>query len=288
VKRCLFCETSFASEGWECPGCGRSPERRGPFPLFAPSLLEETGRDADYAHDAIAAAELRHFWFRSRRRLVVWALRRYFPSAASVLEIGCGTGFVLEGVREAFPGWRLAGTDALVASLERTAPRLPGTALYQMDARRLPFREEFDVVVALDVIEHVDEDREVLGEFFRALPPGGGVLLTVPQHPWLWSPLDDWSHHRRRYTRGELTEKLGRAGFRLERATSFSSLILPFLIAARKRPVGDRFDPLQELRIPGALNALLKMPAALERGLIRAGMSFPAGGSLLVVARRPA
>jgi SAM-dependent methyltransferase len=156
-----------------------------------------------------------------------------------------------------------------------------------MDARHIPFRDEFDALLALDVVEHIEDDRAALHEMAQALRPGGVLILTVPQHPWLWSALDEWSGHKRRYERHELRARLAGAGLRVERLTSFSSFVLPLLVLARRRPKPAVFDPLAELRISRPLNALLRLPSALERGLIGAGVSFPAGGSLLAVARRP-
>jgi SAM-dependent methyltransferase len=245
-------------------------------------LAEGESLDDVYTHDAILSAQAHHFWFNNRRRLVVWALARYFPSAARMLEIGCGTGFVLAGVREAFPKLGLVASDSHVTSLRHAATRLPELDLLQLDARRIPFRDEFDVLGAFDVIEHIDEDEDVLQEMRRALRPRGGLLLTIPQHPFLWSAFDDWSQHRRRYTQGELRAKLDRAGFDVLRFTSFSSLLLPLLVLSRRRPGPDLLD---ELRIGPIVNGLLAAPTALERALIRAGVSFPAGGSLLAVAR---
>lgn len=287
MKRCLRCDATFASGDWTCPSCGGRPSEGPGYLLFAPELAGGGFGDADYAFEAIEAAEARHFWFVARRRLVLWALGRYFGGARSVLEVGCGTGFVLEGIQRARPGLLLAGTDVLGASLGRAARRLPGVDLFQMDGRRIPFREEFDALLALDVIEHIDEDEDALTEMRNALRPGGGLVLTVPQHPWLWSELDAWSGHKRRYRRSELVARLEGAGLRLERMTSFAALVLPLLVLARRRRT-KQFDPLAEVRLHGMVNALLRVPSALERGLIAAGVSLPAGGSLLAVARRPA
>jgi SAM-dependent methyltransferase len=219
---------------------------------------------------------------------VVAALRRHCPHARSLLEVGAGTGFVLEGVRAEFSGLAVTGTDALVASLSRAARRLQGAALCQMDARRIPFRDEFDALLALDVIEHIDEDETALREMRSALRPGGALVLTVPQHPWLWSTVDEWSGHRRRYTRRDLLGRLSAAGLRVAYVTSFTSLLLPLLALARfRRPKLQEFDPLAEVSIAPGTNAVLRFVSAVERALIRAGMTFPAGGSLLVVAHKP-
>jgi SAM-dependent methyltransferase len=239
---------------------------------------------------SLAAAEKDHFWFRARNRLLVWALERYFPNAASFLEVGCGTGFVLTGIRDAFPDLRLVGGEYYGAGLPFAHERLPGVELTQLDARELPFEDEFDVVGAFDVIEHIDEDERVLAEIARALRPGGGLLLTVPQHPWLWSHADDRAMHKRRYRRAELVDKARGAGFEVLRATSFVSLLLPVMTAsrvlARRRDTAD-CDPMAEFEIPSALNRAFEAVLGLERALIRAGVSLPVGGSLLLIARLP-
>jgi hypothetical protein len=122
----------------------------------------------------------------------------------------------------------------------------------------------------------------------HTLRPGGLLVLTVPQHPALWSAVDDFSRHRRRYTRKELIGKVRGAGYDIARCTSCFSLTLPMLIVARQRPTRRTFDPVAELRIPRFLNWLLGALVAVESLVIKLGISLPAGGSLLVIARRPA
>ncbi|MCU1336544.1 MAG: ric methyltransferase [Bryobacterales bacterium] len=217
-----------------------------------------------------------------------WAFGRWFPAADSFLEIGCGTGFVLSGLQERFPQLHLAGSEIFTEGLRFAERRLPGVALFQMDARKLPFDGEFDVVGAFDVLEHIEEDELVLAGLFRASRPGGGLLLTVPQHRFLWSNVDQYACHKRRYTRPELIRKVQHAGFKIVRATSFVSLLLPLLLLSRwkrNRP-GTCFDPLAEYKIGRLTNGILETTLGVERALIMQGVSFPAGGSLLLIARR--
>jgi SAM-dependent methyltransferase len=287
VKLCLGCGAEFDRPDWNCPVCPLRPGRRGDTLLFAEDLAHGDGSDAEYCWDDLIAAEERHFWFRTRRRLVLWAIGRYFTGARSLFDVGCGTGFVLEGVRRGFPAIRLTGGDVRLRWVEEAAPRLVGVPVLQVDARRLPFRGEFDVACALDILEHIEDDERVLGEMYRALRPGGGVLVTVPQHPWLWSAVDEFSRHKRRYTRRGLAAKLQRAGFAEVRLTSFFSFLLPALALARlrRRRVGD-FDPADELRVSRPVNGILASLSSIEQLLLRASVSLPAGGSLLAVARR--
>jgi SAM-dependent methyltransferase len=282
VRRCLSCGTTFA-DGWRCPSCGFEPAPNG-FPDFVTAVGDTFPEES---FDLLARLEESSFWFRARNELIGWALGRYFPRGRSFLEVGCGTGFVLRGLRERRPELALAGGEPFIGGLEVARSRLPDVPLYRLDGANLPFEDEFDVVGAFDVLEHVEDDRAVLRELHRAVKPGGGVLLTVPQHPRLWSAVDDFSRHLRRYTRAELVEKSRAAGFRPVRATSFVSVLLPLLLLSRLRGRnGDEpYDPETEYRLPPAVDAVLERVLAGERALIKRGVSFPAGGSLLLVAR---
>ena len=123
---------------------------------------------------------------------------------------------------------------------------------------------------------------------FQALKPGGGIAITVPQHPWLWSSADDHACHVRRYKVDELRQKVQRAGFKLAYETSFVSLLLPAMLASRlgkQRKKADEAD-LSELRLPSWLNAVFETIMNLERLLIRAGLRFGLGGSRLLVATK--
>jgi SAM-dependent methyltransferase len=213
---------------------------------------------------------------------------RHFPQAKTLLEIGCGTGFVLRGLRQAAPHLRLFGADLYSDSLNFAARRAPDADLFQMDARAIPFAAAFDVIGAFDVIEHIEEDTAVLAQMHRSLRPGGGLMLTVPQHPALWSRMDTISYHKRRYTRRELVAKVEAAGFGVDYVTSFVMLLLPAMLLARliRHRRRAQFNPLAEFTINPALNRLLAAVMALEGWLLQAGMRFPAGGSLLLVAHK--
>jgi SAM-dependent methyltransferase len=254
--------------------------------MGAPTAQRTEGFDpAGFAE--LAAIEPGSFWFETRNELIVWALGRYFPGASAMLEVGCGTGFVLGGVARARPHMRLIGSELFAEGLAYAKERAPGAELIQMDARRIPYDAELDVVGAFDVLEHIDEDEEVLGQMRRALRPGGGILITVPQHRWLWSPADEAAHHVRRYTRAELVGKVKRAGFEVERVTSFVSSLLPLMAASRFVKRHRETEVSSEFKVGRATNAALTAALRAELALIRRGVSFPAGGSLLVAARLP-
>ena len=286
MKKCLACEARFQSDDWTCPNCRFCPTLRDQIFHFAEDT-SDGGFKPEY-FPRLAAIEQAHFWFRVRNQLIQWALRNYFPDAKSFFEVGCGTGFVLAGIREKFPALQLVGSDIFTDGLAFAKARLPGVRLYQMDARSIPFEGEFDVVGAFDVLEHLVEDNTALAQMFNAARPGGGLLISVPQQRYLWSASDEHAMHQRRYSRAELRGKVESAGFRIERITSFNSLLFPLMVWSRMQQKRDQeFQPGRELEISPTLNKILESILKLERLLIEKGVSFPVGGSLLLIGRRP-
>lgn len=240
------------------------------------------------AFEFLAAAEDSHFWFRSRNRLITWALGRYFPQASRLLEVGCGTGVVLAEIGTRFPTLKLVGADVSNEAL-RVAGQRVAAELVQFDARHIPFEDEFDVVCAFDVLEHIDEDETALAQLAAATRHGGGLLVTVPQYQWLWSASDDYARHRRRYTKREIDEKVERAGFTVIRSTAWVSTLLPIVALSRRRDrrPGAKYDPCRELRVPRSVSRAFEFALDFERSLIRLGVTLPFGVSRLVIARKP-
>lgn len=236
--------------------------------------------------DALPVLEERHFWFIGRNALIAWAVGRYFPLARTFLEVGCGTAQVTGALQRACPALSFTASEALREGLLVAERKAPGAELVQADVQDLPWEEEFDIVGAFDVLEHVADHAGAARQIARAVKPGGGVIVTVPQHPWLWSPLDDYSHHHRRYSRSALVALLAQAGLRVDRVTSFVSLLFPVLIASRLAQRGRPVDPHGEYRLSRFANWVGEKTLNVERALIRSGVSLPVGGSLLAIARR--
>jgi SAM-dependent methyltransferase len=234
----------------------------------------------------LASVEAGNYWFESRNRLIVWALARYFPSARSFLDVGCGTGFVLQAIAAAFPSMTLAASDVGDRGFTYARARVPRAEFFVADAAKIRVPRTFDVAGAFDVLEHIPDDEGALAALAAAVEPGGGLLITVPQHRWLWSAADDYSHHMRRYRRRELVTRVTAAGFTVLRVTSFVSVLLPLMAAVRWRERHRPYVPLAAMRVAPATNAALTTALTAERATIRAGLSWPFGGSLLLVARR--
>lgn len=249
--------------------------------------MAATGYDASL-FARIAAIEADSFWFRERNRLLVSTLKRHFPSARELLDVGCGAGGVLAALRSAFPALRLVGTDLFEEGLALARARVPDAEFAQRDARDLPYDEDFDVVGAFDVLEHVDRDDLMLRSMYRATRSGGGIVVLVPQHRRLWNDMDVVARHQRRYSRNELVERTRAAGFDVRVVTSFVTALMPAMAISRvaRRLSGRPYDPVRELK-PRGLNTVFERVLRTERHLIERGVSLPFGGSLLLVAYKP-
>jgi len=241
--------------------------------------------DAAFAYFAKAEAE--HWWFRCRNQLIIWILKSRASNLRDFLEVGCGTGYVISGIARAFPLLKLEATEYFENGLVFARQRLPSCSFRQLDAKAMVEAEAYDGIGSFDVIEHIDADQVVLDNLFRALRPGGLLLLTVPQHPWLWSATDVYAHHIRRYTRMDLCQKVKTAGFQIEYCSSFVCLLLPVMALQRILLRTRQFDPDSEFKINPLLNKFLYLVMQLEFALMMFGLRFPAGGSLLLVARKP-
>lgn len=256
---------------WRCPDCGIGslrPDRRGLRCASCAAFFEcldgiwqfgpafRPGGFPAERHDALAAIEEHHFWFGARDHLVLRMLERQLPSSARavrVLDLGCGSGRVLARLEAA--GFEAAGVDGHPEPLSIAARRAPRATIVHADVRDLPFAaHQFDAVLLLDVLEHV-EPGPLLREIARVVRPGGGLLVTVPARPGLWSRMDEQAGHRCRYTIGQLTEELDATGWTLQRSTHYQFLLLPLVALTRR--LARRREAAIERRPPRWLNSLL-------------------------------
>ena len=144
--------------------------------------------------------EAGNWWFRSRNQIILWVFRKYAGTFKNFLEVGCGTGFVLNAIRNSYPNVKLHGSEYFEEGLTHARKRVPTANFSKLDARKMTDEERFDCIGAFDVIEHIKEDKLVLSRLSRALKKGGVLLITVPQHRWLWSSVDEYACHVRRYS----------------------------------------------------------------------------------------
>ena len=229
------------------------------------------------------ALEDTHWWFRSKRTLVVSLLRRFGVLGGPGLDVGCGAGGTLAGL-----GARWVGVDAdplaLSLSQRRGLTRLAGAA-----AEALPFRAgTFAACLCLDLLYHrnVPSEAGPLRECHRVLRPGGVLILTDSAFDWLRSAHDGAVHGARRYTRRELVEHVRTAGFTPLLASYAYCLVFPAVAAVRlARRGGSAGSDVYAL--PRPLNSALLGVQAVERALLRLS-PLPFGSSVVLVARKAA
>lgn len=255
------------------------------FKCFAPDMAVENDGFDPQTFRFLMENEDKYFWFRERNQIILWAIKEFFSNAKLFLEIGCGTSYVASAIERTFPNLTVYGSEIFIEGLKHASLRLKKEQLFQLDARKIPFDNVFDVIGMFDVLEHIDEDQKVLEQIYKALKPKGGVILTVPQHKFLWSKSDEHACHKRRYAGKTLKEKLIKAGFRIRYMTSFVTLLMPFLLASRlTNSFKKDFCPLQEFKLPQPLNIIFGYTLKLEQILIKRKISLPFGGSLLAIA----
>jgi SAM-dependent methyltransferase len=229
-----------------------------------------------------------HWWFEGRRA-VIWALLDRAGLTAPgeglrILDAGCGTG------RNLIEFGRLGdarGIDSSPEAIEFCRRRGVGGAT-EGRLEGLPFEDgAFDLILATDVLEHIEDDRSVMRELRRVAAPGGRLLATVPAYRWLWSQHDDAHHHFRRYTLRDLRERLRAEGWEAAEWSYFNTALLPPIAAVRtlgrRRPPSDGRPDLK--LTPPALNRLLLAPMQAEAAMIRRGARLPAGVSIGIVCK---
>lgn len=222
----------------------------------------------------LAELEGTHWWYRERRHLLARQVRDLAPGVAlDVGAAGGGNTRVLRGL-----GWRAVAVEYGAEGAGVAKDR--GLATLRADATALPVADaSIDLVVAFDVLEHIEDDEAAVAHVFRALRPGGRYLVAVPCDPRLWSAHDEAVGHVRRYTRTTLEQLLRGAGFEVGRLRSWNVLLRPVVALRRRASTGSDLDEMSPV-----VNAGLRAIITAERYLpVR---SLP-GVSLLVSCRRP-
>ena len=234
-------------------------------------------------YEAMAEHDERHWWYRARRQVIAELIRRKvsLPSDAKLLEIGCGTGHNLPMLGE-FGSIDALEVDPIARGmaekrLRRTVLSSPLPAL-----KGLP-DNTYDMIAALDVVEHIPDDTAALEGIARVLKPGGKLLMTVPAHQWMWSAHDVVNHHQRRYSKRDFKRLVDQSPLQLESIGYLNSLLFPLAMAQRlaSKLTGKEDANLAPPAEP--INQVLERVFALERRVI-GRISLPPGLSLFAVA----
>jgi SAM-dependent methyltransferase len=241
-------------------------------------------------YSQIFQIEQTHWWYAGRRKIVFdWVFRILDRTTrARILDVGCGTGYNLDILR------KLGFSDVYGLDI---APE----ALYFCEARGLPqvicgdltdvpfANESFDLVLALDIIEHLEDDLRGLRGMARLLKPGGALVIFTPALPSLWSLQDEVGHHFRRYTTAELKQKTLKTGLEIVKLSYANSLLFPLVWVGRMilRMVQNRVTLISEADLsPNWSNEILKNIFSTERAMLRR-INFPVGVSIFCVCQKP-
>ena len=229
-----------------------------------------------------------HWWFVGRRAILETFLKGIIQNPKSqiqnprILDVGCGTGANLEMLSQF---GQAEGVDVSDEALDFC--RQKGLTVQKGLAEILPYaNESFNITTALDVIEHLDDDVAGLKEMHRVTKSGGYSLIFVPAFMWLWGVQDDISHHRIRYTRKQIVERIEKAGFAVERATYANFTFFAPVLGGRTlmRLTGIKPESENNINI-SALNGLFGKLFSAERFWLK-NLNFPFGVSIVVAARK--
>lgn len=247
------------------------------------------------AFQQLAQLERGHWWFRGRRALFIPMLRQELAEIRPrrILDLGAGTGGWLGDLFGLGDRLYFTELDHQAAGLAQARNRAQGM---RAKVEQIPIQSNsIGVACLFDVLEHVNEDQLALAECWRILEPGGVMVISVPAHPWLYSRNDEVAGHFRRYTRGELKQKIHAAGFNIKRCTFVNSLLFPpiaLVVLASKllqklwpRAMKDNHTNLS-WPMPAWVNSMLFRMFRSELGLLRHGQ-LPFGHSLFLIAEKP-
>jgi len=278
---------------YSCRNCGKIyPDKEGII-QFAKDTQHEEQYFPDNAFEILYQSEEKNFWFRVRNKIIGNTITRYLPPPSRILEVGCGTGYVSWYLKKL--GYHVECADLFFEALQFCKARDAGYLYYQYNLSDRIFIEEFDGVCAFDVLEHIEDDDAVLRNLHDALKPGGLLFITVPADRRLWSAMDIYAEHKRRYSMQELQAKVEGKGFKIIKLSYFMTLLYPFILLSRKLSLrtgnindGDRKKQIQkeamsELQPNIIINSLFFLIFSLDVPLI-SSFTLPFGSSLLCVA----
>ncbi|NEQ67212.1 MAG: class I SAM-dependent methyltransferase [Symploca sp. SIO2D2] len=234
-------------------------------------------------YENLKEVETRHWWFRGRRKVILDRIRSLSPKPKMrILEAGCGTGgnFKLLSTFGSVKAFEIDDDSVAYAQSLELADVERG---YLPEAN--PFEDDsFDLIVAFDVLEHIEPHREAVEDLLKCIGPNGKFLITVPALPALWSYHDEQHQHFRRYTKKTLRQTLEENGWEVQKISYYNFFLFPLAYVARKlNPKGS--SEKADLKVPmGLVNFIFTKILHLESFLIKF-MSLPIGLSLVCIAQ---
>jgi len=227
-----------------------------------------------------------YWWHVGRKEIVRKVINRLnIPESANILNVGSGTGGTVATLED------FGSVENVDTSQEAiTYAKSKGIKnIKKVNGIKLPYKDKtFDLLVGLDVLEHIDEDLKALQEWKRVVKKDGKVIITVPAYQWLWSEHDESLHHKRRYTLSELVAKCNKAGFRVNKRSYLIVFSFGLIVAYRFiSSVSDRKKQKKSsyVMLPKPINKLFTNLLILESLVIKK-INFPFGTTAFVVLER--
>jgi SAM-dependent methyltransferase len=256
--------------------------------------MDKSGAMNPEEYEKMYKQENTYWWFQGRKKILFKMIQHYGllkDGNAKVLDIGCGTGLILE---EITPQACAIGLDFSQKAISFCRRRKIENLLLG-DVSNLPIKDSsVDLIMALDLLEHIDDDEGLMQEINRILSPDGHILATVPAHQYLWSGHDEALHHFRRYSREGFLNLIARNGFEpVKYSYVITFTFLPILIFRVIQKIYRRFRPSGDsprthiIILPKYLNSLLIEILNMEGSILKY-LNFPMGISLLCIARKKA
>jgi len=238
---------------------------------------------AEYAQ--MEQQEQNYWWHIGRRKVLQQVLWKRIPQGQNldILDVGCGTGINYHWLKS----WgRVVGLDPSPEALSYCRTKQVYDDLIQADGADLPYHQQFDLITAFDVLEHIPDDRLALQSWFATLKPNGSVYLTVPAYQWLFSAHDKALHHQRRYSTRELSQKLKQVGFKIKFISPFFWFTFPLVVLVRLLTKASP-PKTSYVATSSGLSQLLVKLSSLEANFLSAKHQLPYGSSIVVLATKP-
>ena len=222
--------------------------------------------------------EQQHWWFVARQDILLAFIKEIIklPPEAFVLDVGCGTGAMLDALSQLYAAY---GVDFSPIAVEYCRKRGLSN-VFCGNLGDIPVNKKFDLLTFLDVIEHIDDDLGILRQGWSLLKPEGSILVTVPAYQWLWSKHDELNQHKRRYTMQKLVHLVEKAGYTVRHSTYFNTFLFPLAVLRRTwGTIADRWH--DDLALPSPLiNNFFRGIFRAEKLLVQ-HMTLPFGVSIL-------
>lgn len=237
-------------------------------------------------YEAMYEIEKKHWWFRAKRDIVLNIVAPHIDKQTQTIDFGCGTGIMIENLSRL---GNVTGLDFSTIALDFCKSRFNGHLVQANLTEELPLDTKYDVGVALDVLEHLDNDLVALKNMKKVLTHNGRLIITVPAFIFLWSAHDENCNHKRRYTRKELETLIKESGFGIEYLSYYNFWLFPLILLLRSIFKLLRINKNSDIenRSSGKItNQILYKIFKSEIFFIKREIRMPFGVSIIAILRR--